>query len=84
MPPMPDSPQDDPKPKSSNPMVAVARYTEIGFIIPACVIVGYFLGRIGDEYLHTTWLYLVGLLFGAVVGFIQMIRMASSAFKDKS
>lgn len=75
---------DDPKPKSTNPMVAVARYTEIGFIIPACVIVGYFFGRLADYWLHTTWLYILGLLFGAVVGFVQMIRMASSAFKDKS
>jgi len=75
---------DDQKPKPSNSMVNVARYTEIGFVIPACVIVGYFLGKIGDEYLHKTWLYLVGLIFGAVVGFVQMIRMASSAFKDKS
>jgi F0F1-type ATP synthase assembly protein I len=74
----------DEKPKSSNPMVNVARYSEIAFIIPACVIVGYFFGKVGDEYLHTTWLYLVGLVFGAVVGFVQMIRMASSAFKDKS
>jgi F0F1-type ATP synthase assembly protein I len=74
----------DEKPKSPNPMVNVARYSEIAFIIPACVIVGYFFGKVGDEYLHTTWLYLVGLVFGAVVGFVQMIRMASSAFKDKS
>jgi F0F1-type ATP synthase assembly protein I len=65
-------------------MVSLARYTEIGFIIPACVIVGYFFGRLADDWLHTHWLYLVGLLFGAVVGFVQMIRMASSAFKDKS
>jgi F0F1-type ATP synthase assembly protein I len=76
---------DDPKPpKNSNPMASVARYSEIGFIIPAAVIVGYFFGRLADYWLHTTWLYLVGLIFGAVVGFVQMIRMASSAFKDKS
>jgi ATP synthase protein I len=84
MPAMPESPNDDPKPRSTNPMVSLARYTEIGFIIPACVIVGYFFGRLADDWLHTHWLYLIGLLFGAVVGFVQMIRMASSAFKDKS
>jgi hypothetical protein len=32
--------------------------------------------------LHTKWIYLVGLLFGAVVGFWQMIRMAMRAYKD--
>lgn len=65
-------------------MVAVARYSEIGFIIPAAVLVGYFLGRVADYYLHTKWLYLVGLIFGAVVGFTQVIRMAATMFKDKS
>jgi F0F1-type ATP synthase assembly protein I len=75
---------DDPKSKSSSPMVAVARYSQIGFIIPAAVIVGYFFGRLADYWLHTTWLYLVGLIVGAVIGFVEMIRMATSAFKDKS
>ncbi len=61
--------------------VSLARYSEIGFIIPAAVLLGFFLGKLADYWLHTKWLYLVGLLFGAVVGFWQMIRMAMSAFK---
>ena len=67
-----------------DPLVSLARYSEIGFIIPAAVLVGYFLGRVADYYLHTKWLYLVGLIFGAVVGFTQVIRMAATMFKDKS
>ncbi len=63
-------------------MVAIARYSEIGFIIPAAVLLGLFLGKLLDYWLHTRWLYLVGLLFGAVVGFTQMIRMAMSSSKD--
>ncbi len=43
---------------------------------------GFFLGKLLDYWLHTKWLYLVGLLFGAVVGFTQMIRMALGASKD--
>jgi F0F1-type ATP synthase assembly protein I len=70
--------------KDKNPLVAAARYSEIGFIIPAAVVLGYFFGKLGDYWLHTHWLYLVGLLFGAVVGFWQMIRMALGAFnKDE-
>jgi F0F1-type ATP synthase assembly protein I len=53
----------------------------MGFIIPAAILLGFFLGKLADYWLHTKWLYLVGLLFGAVVGFWQMIRMAVSAFK---
>jgi Putative F0F1-ATPase subunit Ca2+/Mg2+ transporter len=41
----------------------------------------FFLGKLADYWLHTKWLYLVGLLFGAVVGFWQMIRMAVGAYK---
>ena len=67
--------------KKRDPLVSVARYSEMGFIIPAAILLGFFLGKFADYWLHTKWLYLVGLLFGAVVGFWQMIRMAVGALK---
>jgi F0F1-type ATP synthase assembly protein I len=70
-------------PSGKEPLVSAARYSEMGFIIPAAVLLGFFLGKLFDHWLHTRWLYLVGLLFGAVVGFTQMIRMAMSASKEK-
>ena len=63
--------------------MAVARYSEIGFIIPAAVILGFFLGKVLDYFLHTHWIYIVGLIFGAIVGFVQMIRLATSSMKEK-
>jgi len=77
---MPDPPKP---PDKKDPLVTLARYSEIGFIIPAAVLLGFFLGKGLDYWLHTKWLYLVGLLFGAVVGFTQVIRMALSASKDE-
>ena len=71
------------KPSGKDPLVSLARYSVIGFIIPAAILLGFFLGKLADYWLHTKWLYLVGLLFGAVVGFTQMIRMAMGAFKEK-
>ena len=72
-----------PKPREKqDPAVSLARYSEIGFIIPSAVLLGFFLGKLLDYWLHTKWLYLVGLLFGAVVGFTQMIRMAITSGKD--
>ncbi len=65
--------------KSNNPAVIWARYSEIAFIIPAAVVVGLLLGKLLDYWLHTHWLFLVGIIFGAVVGFIQMIRMVTKA-----
>ena len=71
-----------PAPPRKDPLIALARYSEIGFMIPAAILVGFFLGKLLDYWLHTKWLYLAGLLFGAVVGFYQMIRMAVSSSKD--
>ena len=61
----------------------MVRYSEIGFIIPAAVLLGFFAGKLLDYWLHTRWLYLGGLIFGAIVGFVQMIRMAIGSSKDK-
>lgn len=77
----PSSPPDPPRGRK-DPVVSLARYSEMGFIIPAAILLGFFLGKLADYWLHTKWLYLVGLLFGAVVGFWQMIRMAIGAYKD--
>jgi F0F1-type ATP synthase assembly protein I len=79
------SSENTPKQKAispKDPFVSIARYSEIGFIIPASVLLGFFLGKLADYWLHTKWLYLVGVIFGAVVGFTQMIRMAFRASKN--
>jgi F0F1-type ATP synthase assembly protein I len=76
---MPELPKPDQKP----PLVSMARYSEIGFIIPAAILVGLLFGKLLDYWLHTKWLYLVGLLLGAVLGFTQMIRMALSSSNSK-
>lgn len=70
-------------PQNKDPLVALTRYSEIGFIIPAAILLGFFLGKLLDYWLQTKWLYLIGLLFGAVVGFTQMIRTALRASKDE-
>ena len=77
-------PEDKQPENDPNPWVAVARYSELGFIIPAAVLLGFILGKLLDYWLHTTWIYIAGVICGAVLGFVEMIRMASSAFKDKS
>ena len=64
---------------SDNPAVIWARYSEIAFIIPAAVVVGLLIGKLLDYWLHTHWLFLGGIIFGAVVGFVQMIRMVTRA-----
>ncbi len=52
-----------------------ARYSEIAFIIPAAVVVGLLLGKLGDYLFHTHWLTITGIVIGAIAGFVQLIRM---------
>ena len=69
--------------KKQNPMVLLARYSEIGFILPAAVIVGYLIGLALDRWLHQHWIYIVGIIFGAIVGFVKMIRMALASSNER-
>jgi F0F1-type ATP synthase assembly protein I len=65
---------DDQKPIQSA-TVLWARYSQIAFILPAAVVVGLLLGKLLDYWLHTRWLFLVGIILGAIAGFVDMIRM---------
>ena len=67
-----------------NGLVKAARYSEIGFIIPAAIFLGYILGRLLDRWLHTHWIFLAGVIFGAISGFVQMVRIATAVAKDSS
>jgi ATP synthase protein I len=75
-------PSSDPKPDSDNSgkkenfWVQAARYSQLAMIFPAAVVVGWFLGSMLDRWLHTTWLYLAGILLGVAAGFVELIRVA--------
>jgi F0F1-type ATP synthase assembly protein I len=75
---------EKPEQRDESPWVIVARYSEIGFMIPAAVCVGYFLGWMVDHFLHTHWIYLVGIIFGSIAGFVSMIRRALESSKEPS
>jgi ATP synthase protein I len=54
--------------------VQVARYSQLALIFPAALVVGWLVGAALDRWLHTTWLYLAGILLGIAAGFIELIR----------
>jgi ATP synthase protein I len=65
----------DEKPdRNQNTAVIWARYSQIAFVIPAAVVIGLFLWKLLDYWLHTHWLFLVGIIIGAVAGFVDVIR----------
>lgn len=73
-------PPDDshPEPQNSgqkeNFWVQAARYSQLAFVFPAALVVGWLIGSALDRWLHTTWLYLAGILLGIAAGFIELIR----------
>jgi F0F1-type ATP synthase assembly protein I len=71
---MADAPEE---PKDKNSWVQMANYAQLAVIFPAATVIGWLIGLALDHWLHTTWLYLVGLIFGIIAGFIELIRTAA-------
>jgi F0F1-type ATP synthase assembly protein I len=59
-----------------NVWVQMANYAQLAVIFPAATVIGWLIGVGLDRWLHTTWLYIVGLLMGIAAGFIELVRTA--------
>lgn len=76
-------PPADPDPKNRNSdekknfLLQFARYSQLAVVFPAAVVVGWLVGAALDRWLHTSWLYLAGLILGIVAGFVELIRAVS-------
>ena len=70
-------PRDNDSEKKS-PWVQLAKYSQLAVIFPAATFVGWLIGAALDRWLHTTWLYLGGLILGSIAGFVELIRTVSS------
>jgi F0F1-type ATP synthase assembly protein I len=55
----------------------MAAYAQLAVIFPAATLVGWLIGTALDRWLHTTWIYIVGLVLGIVAGFVELIRIAA-------
>ena len=74
---MPENRETDPSKKSV--LVQLANYSQLAFIFPAATVVGWLIGAGLDHWLHTTWLYLAGLILGIIAGFVELIRLVTSS-----
>ena len=63
--------------REKNFLVRFGEYSQLAFILPATIFVGYAIGYMLDKWLGTTWLYMVFLLLGIVAGLVQVIRFAT-------
>ena len=57
----------------------MAKYSQLAFVFPAATIAGWLIGVALDRWLHTTWLYIAGLIVGIIAGFVELIRAALSS-----
>jgi F0F1-type ATP synthase assembly protein I len=57
----------------------MAKYSQLAFVFPAATVAGWLIGVALDRWLHTTWLYIAGLIVGIVAGFVELIRAALSS-----
>jgi ATP synthase protein I len=86
---MPDPPDDQsPQDASSSKdgalksLVGVQSLIQLGLLLPACVVIGWAIGLALDHWLNLHWMNIVGLIAGAIAGFIQTVRVAMSHNKD--
>jgi len=56
-------------------MSTAARYSEMAFVVPAGVVVGYLGGRWLDGRFGTHWIYIVGVILGATGGLVHVVRL---------
>lgn len=73
----PQPPAPEEKGKGEPPRdqwVQIARYVELGFVLPAATVAGWLLGLALDHWLHTSWIQVVGLILGSAGGIIEVLR----------
>lgn len=69
---------DEPSRQDKSLWLQLASYSQIAFIFPAATVTGWLIGLGLDHWLHTTWLYLAGLILGIVAGFVELIRIVTA------
>lgn len=65
-------------------IVKAERLLQIAVILPLSVVVGWAIGVGLDKWLHQHWIYLAGIVFGAVAGFYQVFRVVQNTEKQDS
>jgi F0F1-type ATP synthase assembly protein I len=77
-------PSRDHLPEKKSMWVQLANYGQLAFIFPAATVAGWLIGLALDHWLHTTWLFLLGLILGIVAGFVELIRTVTSSDSNNS
>jgi ATP synthase protein I len=55
------------------------KLTQIAMVLPCALLIGWGGGVLLDKWLHQHWIYIVGLIFGAIAGMVEAVRLALRA-----
>ena len=62
-------------------LVKAESFIQLAIALPAGCVIGWLIGSLLDRHFHVHWIGIVGILLGAVGGFIQIFLMASRYLK---
>jgi ATP synthase protein I len=87
MPPdQPDRPSPPEKSSSKDSplqsLVRIQTLIQLALLLPAAVVVGWAIGLVLDRWLDQHWINILGLIAGAVAGFVQIFRVVLSHSKE--
>ena len=54
----------------------------LGFLLPVSTLAGGLIGYLMDKEFDTKWMYIPGLILGAVAGFVQLIRQLTRDMRN--
>jgi ATP synthase protein I len=62
-------------------LVKAESMIQLAIALPAGCVIGWLVGSWLDRHFHQSWISIVGILLGALAGFIQIFRTASRYIK---
>jgi F0F1-type ATP synthase assembly protein I len=63
-------------------LVSVQGMIQLGLVLPAAVVIGWAIGLVLDHWLNQHWINIVGLIAGAVAGFVHIFRVVLAHSKE--
>ena len=63
-------------------LVKAESMIQLAIALPAGCVIGWLIGSWMDRHFHQSWMSIVGILLGAVAGFVQIFRTAARFLKN--
>lgn len=64
-------------------LVEAEKMIQISVLLPCSAFVGWAFGAILDRLIHTSWIGMVGIIFGGISGIVYVVRMVTAGSKPR-